>query len=269
MIRRPIPFWLFVVLGVGFVIGLGFLYAYLSHRQYGINEKQRVVPSYAAIGEGFAKAIKAQGTEENPKPSMLWTDLKATYGRLLMGLTVGTVLAIIIGILMGAYRWVEGALNPVITFMSKVPQIAILPIFFALVGTDEKMFTSMIAFGIFFTMAESIYLAARKDVHDDLINKAYTLGASDPEIIYEVIWKQILPRILDTIRTHIGPAMGFLLAAEMLVGSQGIGYRIRMEQRVNDMRIIFSYVAILGIVGLMSDWGLRWVRRKLCPWFGE
>ncbi len=250
-------------------MALGSLYAYLAHRQYGINENQRSIPGFAAIYEGLVKASKPQGSESSPRPSMMWQDLKATYGRLFLGLMVGSVAAVIIGILMGAYRWIEGCLSPVITFMSKVPQIAILPIFFILVGTDEKMFTSMIAFGIFFTMAESVYQAARKDVSDDAINKAYTLGASDPEIIYEVIWKQILPRILDTIRTHIGPAMGFLLAAEMLVGGQGIGYRIRMEQRVNDMRIIFSYVVILGTVGLALDWALLWVRRRISPWFGE
>ncbi len=157
----------------------------------------------------------------------------------------------------------------IIAFMSKVPQIAILPIFFAVVGTDEKMFLSMIAFGIFFTLTESIYQAVRKDVTDDAIDKAYTLGASDPEIIYEVVWKQILPRILDAVRLHIGPAMGFLLAAEMLVGGQGMGYRIRMESRVTDMRIVYTYVAILGTTGLLADWLLIMCRRRLCPWFGQ
>ena len=269
MIRRGIPVWLFTLLSIIFLIALVGVYFGLSARQSSKNAQQRVIPGWKAIGEGWQKAMKPQGTKENPRPAMLWTDLRATYWRLIQGMSLGIIASVIVGVLMGAYRWIEACLSPIVAFMSKVPQIAILPIFFAVVGTDEKMFLSMIAFGIFFTLTESIYQAVQKDVSDDAIDKAYTLGASDPEIIYEVIWKQILPRILDAIRLHIGPAMGFLLAAEMLVGGQGMGYRIRMESRVTDMRIVYSYVAILGTSGLLADWLLIALRRRLCPWFGQ
>jgi NitT/TauT family transport system permease protein len=105
------------------------------------------------------------------------------------------------------------------------------------------------------------------DVKDEAIDKAYTLGASDPEIVYEVIWKQVLPPILDNIRLQIGPAMIFLLAAEMLVGAEGMGYRIRMESRVLNMSIVYIYLCILGFTGLLGDWCLLWLRKKLCPWY--
>jgi NitT/TauT family transport system permease protein len=92
------------------------------------------------------------------------------------------------------------------------------------------------------------------------------LGASDAEIIYEVIWKQILPSVLDNIRLQIGPAMIFLLAAEMLVGGEGMGFRIRMESRVLDMSVVYIYLTILGFTGLMADYVLLWLRKRLCPW---
>jgi NitT/TauT family transport system permease protein len=129
------------------------------------------------------------------------------------------------------------------------------------------MFTTMVALGIFFTMAQSVYQSIINDVRDEAIDKAYTLGASDAEIIYEVLWKQILPPILDNIRLQIGPAMIFLLAAEMLVGGEGIGYRIRMESRVLNMSIVYIYLGILGFTGLIGDWSLLWMRNKLCPWY--
>jgi NitT/TauT family transport system permease protein len=168
----------------------------------------------------------------------------------------------------GAYRWIEAPLSPVISFLSKIPPTAMMPIYFILVGTDQKMFTAMVALGIFFTMAQSIYQAVQKDVSDDAINKAYTLGASDAEILWEVIWKQILPRVLENIRLQIGPAMIFLLAAEMIVGDQGMGYRIRMESRILNISVVYIYLAILGATGLLMEWGLLMLRRKLCPWFG-
>ena len=125
----------------------------------------------------------------------------------------------------------------------------------------------MVALGIFFSMTQSIYLAVRQDVSDEAINKAYTLGASEIEILYEVIWKQILPKIIDNIRLQTGPAIVFLLAAEMAVGNAGLGYQIRMQSRILNMSIVFVYLAILAFIGLIVEWGLDTLRRKLCPWY--
>ena len=267
MIRRPISRWFTFGLGVSGVILLLMVYVALSSRQTQINPKQRVIPGWNAFAEGATRLTKAQGTADTPKPSMLLTDLKATYWRLLLGLGLGVVLSVCVGIAMGAYRWIEATLAPIISFLAKIPPTAMLPIYFVLVGTDQTMFTTMVALGVFFTMAQSVYQAIANDVKLHAINKAYTLGGSDPEIIYEVIWKQILPAILDNIRLQIGPAMIFLLAAEMLVGGEGIGYRIRMESRVLNMSIVYLYLGILGATGLMADWLLLRLRQYLCPWY--
>jgi NitT/TauT family transport system permease protein len=269
MIRHPLPTWLIIVLGVCGVIALMAVYAGLSYRQSTKNAQQKVIPGWTVLKEGAQRMVSPQGSEEAPKPSMLVTDLRATYWRLFLGLSLGVVLSIIIGIAMGSYRWIEAPLAPIISFLAKIPPTAMLPIYFVLVGTNQTMFTTMVALGVFFTMAQSVYQSITNDVSDDAIDKAYTLGGSDPEIIYEVIWKQVLPPILDSIRLQIGPAMIFLLAAEMLVGSEGIGYRIRMESRVLNMSIVYIYLAILGFTGLMGDWVLVWIRKKLCPWYNK
>jgi NitT/TauT family transport system permease protein len=269
MIRHPLPTWFTIVLGVCGVVALMTTYSVLSHRQTKKNPQQRVIPGWTALKEGAHRMVSPQGSEEAPKPSMLVTDLRATYWRLFLGLSLGIVLSIIVGIAMGSYRWIEAPLAPIISFLAKIPPTAMMPIYFILVGTSQTMFTTMVALGVFFTMAQSVYQSITNDVSDDAIDKAYTLGGSDPEIIYEVIWKQVLPPILDSIRLQIGPAMIFLLAAEMLVGGEGIGYRIRMESRVLNMSIVYIYLAILGFTGLMGDWILVWIRKKLCPWYSK
>ncbi len=267
MIRRPIPRWLTVGLGILGVVFLTSVYTWLSNRQTRINPNQKVIPSWQTFSEGAARLVKPQGSAESPKASMLVSDLRATYWRLFLGLGLGVVLSVVVGIAMGAYRWIEAPLAPIITFLAKIPPTAMLPIYFVLVGTDQTMFTTMVALGVFFTMAQSVYQAIINDVKLHAINKAYTLGGSDPEIIYEVIWKQVLPAILDNIRLQIGPAMIFLLAAEMLVGGEGIGYRIRMESRVLNMSIVYIYLFILGFTGLLADWLLLRLRQYLCPWY--
>lgn len=267
MIRRPIPVWLSIVLGLLGVACMVGLYAGLSARQTRISPNQRVIPGLQTFGDAVTRLTKPQGSPEVPRPTMLVSDLKATYWRLSLGLGLGVLLSVVVGMAMGAYRWIEAPLAPIISFMAKIPPTAMLPIYFVLVGTDQTMFTIMVALGVFFTMAQSIYQAIANDVKQDAINKAYTLGGSDAEIIYEVIWKQILPAVLDNIRLQIGPAMIFLLAAEMLVGGEGIGYRIRMESRVLNMSIVYIYLAILGFTGLLADWTLLRIRQRLCPWY--
>ena len=267
MIRLAIPRWLFWLLAIGGVAVLLGAYETVSARQTRINELQTTIPSFEKLGEGLLQIFRPQGEPENPKPPMFWVDMRATLWRLIIGMSVGVAASVVVGVLMGAYRWIEAPLGPVVMFLSKIPPTAMMPIYFALVGTDQKMFTSMVALGIFFSMTQSIYQAVRQDVSDEAINKAYTLGASELEIIYEVIWKQILPKIIDSIRLQIGPAMVFLLAAEMVVGNAGLGYQIRMQSRILNMSIVYVYLAILAIIGLIAEWGLVTLRRKLCPWY--
>jgi NitT/TauT family transport system permease protein len=82
-----------------------------------------------------------------------------------------------------------------------------------------------------------------------------------------VIFPTTLPRVIDAIRLSIGPAMVYLLAAELLVSDVGFGYRIRLLSRRLDMEVVYPYLALLAVFGLFMDYALRWAQRKLCPWF--
>src|SRR5207244_2314758 len=121
----------------------------------------------------------------------------------------------------------------------------------------------MVAFGILPTLAQAVFEAAKKDVPDELIYKSYTLGASQGELIWNVIYKHILPRVLEAIRLQIGPSMVYLLAAEMMVADVGFGYRIRLQSRLLDMRVVYVYLFILGLAGFVMDNVLIRLRRKI------
>lgn len=269
MIRRPIPDWLIYTLGVVGVAVVIAIYAGLSIRQTMINPDQNIFPGIQAFGEGFVEITKARGGESNPKPSWLNVDLRETYWRLFLGLSAGVVLSVIVGILMGSYTVIEALLNPIITFFAKIPPTAMLAVYMVAFGIHLKMYVAMIAFGVFFTMAQAIYQAVKKDVASDHIDKAYTLGASEFEVIFEVIWKQVLPRVLENLRLQIGPAMVFLIAAEWSFAGEGMGYTIKQQSKLQNMHVVYIYLAILGFSGLFFDWLLVQARRRLCPWFGE
>jgi NitT/TauT family transport system permease protein len=128
------------------------------------------------------------------------------------------------------------------------------------------MYIAMIAFGILPTLAMTVYLSV-KEFPDELQYKAYTLGASSPEVIWAVIFRYVFPKLIDAIRLVIGPAMVFLIAAEMLVGDVGFGYRIRLQSKLLNMNVVYPYLAALAGFGFGMDYVLKLIQRKLCPWY--
>jgi NitT/TauT family transport system permease protein len=229
----------------------------------------RSVPTWQMLWrDGLVRACTPQGSLKR-KEVWLRVDAAASLGRLLAGLTAGIVLAVVLGLLMGCYSAIESFLLPPFAFLSKIPPTAMLAAFFVLVGTTFKMYVVMLVFGMVPTLAQTISASVRKDVPDELIFKAYTLGASQTELIWDVVLRQILPRVLDAARLAIGPALVLLVAAEWMVADQGFGYRLRLFYQRTDMTIVYVYCALLGLGGLLADYGLSWCRQRLCPWFGD
>ena len=228
----------------------------------------RTMPTLSSLyHDGLLRVLKPQGL--NKDEYWLAEDARSSAYRLVAGLLVGVLLSMVLGILMGSYTWLEAFFLPPLSFLAKIPPTAMLAVFFVLVGTDFKMYVSMIAFGTLPTLAQSIYQSAKKDVPESLVYKAYTLGAGHGELIWNVIYKQILPRIIDAIRLQIGPAMVLLVAAEWMVAGEGFGYRLRLFYQRTDMTVVYVYLILLGAAGLAADYFLTWLRRTLCPWFGE
>lgn len=265
MIRRPIRLQTRVILSIASICLLVVLYAVLSHRQHRINPKDTTIPNWSQFVEGWRRLATADAAGH----VWLKEDMWATYSRLALGVLTGVLLAVLIGMAMGCFAQAEAFFLPPLSFLAKIPPTAMLAVYFVLVGTEMEMYVAMIALGIFPTLAQAIHQAAKKDVTEHAIYKAYTLGASALEVIWNVVYKQILPRILENVRLQIGPAMVFLIAAEWAVADVGFGYRLRIQSRLLNMNVVYTYLAILGVTGFLIDWCLSLLRRRLCPWFGE
>jgi NitT/TauT family transport system permease protein len=239
-------------------------YTWLSHRQHLLNPSDKSIPTWQQLAQGAARVVTPQ------KPTgQIWLleDGKASFGRLFIGLAIGIAMAVVIGVAMGCYPVVEGFLLGPLSFLARVPPTAMLAIFFVLVGTQFKMYVTMISFGVLPILTQSVFLAVKKDVPEELIHKAYTLGASKFEAIWDVVLKQILPRIIESARLQVGPAMVYLIAAEMLVADVGFGYRLRMQSRLMEMSVVYTYLVLLGGAGYAIDRSFAWTRQWLCPWF--
>lgn len=281
-IRQPIGYSRKVIVGIVGVCVLAVVYSVLSYRQHVKNPKDTTLPNFRQLVEGLKtvttprenslKSALGGGDEsqtfwQKADSTMLAQDGWATYSRLFRGLGWGCFLSVFVGTLMGCYETVAAFLLPPLSFLAKVPGTAMLAVFFVLAGHGEPMYTAMIGFGVLPTLTQAVYLCARDDIHHEEIDKGYTLGASNFELIWEVVFPTILPKVIDNIRLQLGPAMVYLIAAEMLVGQVGMGYQIRMQQRLLHMNVVYDYILILGATGLLMDKGMLSFRQWLCPWF--
>lgn len=262
MIRRPIRQTTRVVLGLLSVFTLLLGYTWLSHRQHVANPKDTTIPSWSQLKTGIVKAV-----EPNHRSGDRWllVDAQATGYRLALGLFWGITGSLTLGILMGCFPKIEAFLYPPLSFFAKIPPTAAVAVFMVMAGLGTSMYVSMIAFGILPTMAIAIYLTV-KSFPDELQFKAYTLGASHGEVICAIIFKFVLPKLIETTRLMIGPAMVYLIAAEMVFGDVGFGYRIRLQSKLLDMSVVYPYLALLAVFGYAMDFSLRRMEIWLCPW---
>jgi NitT/TauT family transport system permease protein len=270
MLRQPIPWHWHLALGVSSILALIAVYTLLSwHRQL-TNPEDRIIPSWSQIyHEGLLETITP---DRSTHKVQLWEDARASGYRLLIALTSIVLVSVPFGLLMGCYEVVEGVSLPSLFFWSKIPGSALLSIILIFVGlADPALYVTMVFFGVFPTLAQMIFHAAKEDVPQELVLKARTLGASQLACIWDVIYKHILPRVLDGVRVAIGPAMVYLIMTEMVFGDVGMGCHLRLVGRRGavGMPVILVYVFVLGAFGLGIDWLFRWFQRKLCPWYGQ
>jgi NitT/TauT family transport system permease protein len=263
MIRRPIQPLTATVLGLISLLLLLVGYTCLAHRQHQRNPEDTTIPTWSQMAQGLKAAIVV-----NPRSRDRWLieDAKASGFRLFVGLGAGIAGAMLLGVLMGCFTPVRAFCLPPLSLLAKVPPTAALAVFFVLVGTNTEMYVAMIVFGILPTLAMTADLAVQ-EFPEELQYKAYTLGASHWEVVWTIIFRYVTPKLIDAVRLVIGPAMVFLIAAEMLVGDVGFGYRIRLQSKLLNMGLVYPYLAILAAFGFAMDHGLRLLQRKLCPWY--
>ena len=270
MIRTPIHPTERLILRISSVAFLVIAYLLLANHQYNINPNNTVIPTIKGFGQGFVNIFKARGwgDEVSIWKSWFFVDATASLERLSIAITISVVIGTILGILMGCFQRIESLFDWLLTFFCKITPTGAMAVFFALFGTDIKMFLSVIVFGVTPTMTISI-MQSIKSMPENYIHKAYTLGFSTIEVVISVVGRYVLPSIIDTIRLTIGPAIIFLIAAEGLAASQGFGFTMRTEGKLSHVNVVLIYLCMLAGFGFFIDWLLKLSRAKLCSWLGE
>ncbi|HAR04539.1 MAG TPA: lipid kinase, partial [Pseudomonas sp.] len=142
----------------------------------------------------------------------------------------------------------------------------ILPILFIVFGLGELSKVMLIVIGITPILARDLEQRAR-EIPRELLIKAQTLGANTWTLILRLVLPQLLPRLLISLRLVLGSAWLFLIAAEAIASTDGLGYRIFLVRRYMAMDVILPYVAWITLLAWAMDFSLRRLTQLLFPWY--
>lgn len=222
------------------------------------NPQDKLLPSITQMKDAVYRMAFTE--DRRSGEYLLWTDTLASLQRLGIGVGCAALLGLLLGLNIGIYRGFKSLSNPFLTFFSMIPPLAVLPILFISFGVGELGKVMLIFIGVFPLIARDIALATEKIPRQQVI-KALTLGASGLSVTYRLMLPQILPRLIDTVRLSLGAAWLFLIAAEAIASTDGLGYRIFLVRRYLAMDVIIPYVLWITLIGFLIDTALRmWVR---------
>ena len=252
-------------LALGVLPFLVLLVAYLlgSNARLADNPDDKLLPSFGTL----AHTIHTYAFEEDTRSGqiLLWVDTSASLQRLFVALGISSVIGLAAGLTIGSIPYVRALMAPFVAAVSMIPPLAVLPVLFIVVGLGEAAKITLIVIGITPIITRDLALRAAELPAEQLI-KAQTLGASSWLLATRVILPQMWPRLIDALRLNLGCAWLFLIAAEAIASTEGLGYRIFLVRRYLAMDVILPYVAWITLLAFSMDWALRFTRAKLFPW---
>ena len=238
-------------------------YSVASHFRRLDNPADKLLPSLDQMADTFWRM--AFVADRRSGDLLLWTDTFDSLWRLGVGVGVSTALALVLGVLIGFIPHVRAGLAPFVASFSLIPPITILPILFIMFGLGELSKVMLIVVGTAPVMTRSVAQAVM-DIPRELVIKAETLGASVRQMVTRVVVPQILPRLVTAIRLGLVPAWIFLISAEAIASTSGLGYRIFLVRRYLAMDVILPYVLWITLLAFLIDRVLLMLSRRLFVW---
>lgn len=224
---------------------------------------QKLIPSPAKTWAA-AKEIMTDGY----KGYTLLQHLGYSMERLLQAFLFAVVTAIPIGLLSGFSSKVKAAIEPFIEFYRPLPPLAYYTLLTLALGIGNESKVALLFLACFAPIYVSCVSAVGR-IKQDYIYSAYTVGANRIQVFTTVILPSCLADIFVGLRTAIGVAYSTLVAAEMVAASSGIGWMVVDAGNWFRNDLIFVGILVMGITGLIIDWGLKYLEKKIVPWSGK
>lgn len=192
-------------------------------------------------------------------------DIGMTVWRVVGGFVLAAIVAVPLGLFMGAYKPVEAFFEPFVSFARYLPASAFIPLLILWAGIGELQKLLVIFLGSVFQLILMVAVTVGS-TRRDLVEAAYTLGARDRRIVTRVMVPANAPEIAETLRLVLGWAWTYVIVAELIGSSSGIGHMIVDSQSLLATGQMIFGIIVIGLIGLVSDFLFKAANRALFPW---
>lgn len=195
----------------------------------------------------------------------LLQDVLVSIGRIVVGFGLAAIIAVPVGMYVALNVSVRAVMEPILSFIRYIPPSALLPLFLLWFGIGEAAKIFLICFGVLPYIAFMVYDVVAQ-TKTELVDAAYTLGASNSDAVWKVVVPASLPGIWDTLRINIGAAWTFLVLAEIIASTTGLGHLIVTSQRFIKTPNVIGAILIIGLLGYLTDVFFKITYKMLFPW---
>jgi ABC-type nitrate/sulfonate/bicarbonate transport system permease component len=198
----------------------------------------------------------------------LTINLGMTLYRALVGFAIAGIGGVALGILMTRNRFIGWFFDPIVSVGFPMPKIAFLPIFMLWLGLYDVSKISMATFNAIFPVIVAT-IAAAEGIDRQLLWSARSLGASERQLLREIILPAALPQIMTGLQVALPVSMIVTIVTEMLMGGQGLGGAMIAASRFADSPGVFAGIVEIAVAGLCLVKGIALLRRRLLIWHQE
>lgn len=211
----------------------------------------------------FSKVVKAlYGLAASGE---LWKHCSISLMRSLSGFTLGMLVAIPLGLIIGWFRKAEVFLYPLLQVFRNMPTLALLPVFVMFFGIGEFSKTMVILWGVLWaTLLNTI--AGVRNVDPQLIKAARSMGVGSLRLFGTVVLPASLPYIFAGMRISATVSILILIAAEMMGASKGLGYALFFYQSNFKIPEMYAVLIVMAVFGVTLNYTLEKVEKRSFRW---
>lgn len=191
--------------------------------------------------------------------------LAASVGRIVVGFTLGAAAATVLATAVGLSRAVERLLDPTLQAIRAVPSLAWVPFLLLWLGIGEVPKVVLVAIGAFFPVYVNASAGIR-NVDRKLLEVGRLHGLAGTRLARRIVLPAAAPALLTGLRLGLGQAWLFLVAAELIAASRGLGFLLVDGQNNARADLMVVSIALLALLGKLADQGVRGVERRLLSW---
>lgn len=195
----------------------------------------------------------------------LWQHLWASSWRVFLGFGIGSGLGLVFAILVGLNRHAEDFLEPTFSAIKSIPSLAWIPLLLLWLGIDEGSKITLIAIGAFFPTYTNT-VAAIQGVDRKLIEVARVYRLKYWQQIHQIVLPAASPGILTGLRNSLSLSWMFMIAAELIAATQGIGYLLSDGRETSRPDIVIIAIILLAVLGKITDSIMKLFEHRLLRW---